>query len=317
MPFGFTFDCGAASAPSRSPTASSFTADRCRSVTSCTVTETGVPPTPARRTGGTRRSSPSTAVPSGAGNSVTFPIPRRRGASRSTSINPITRRSGSVPSPRRSRADRRVRLRRAAVHRHPHVRRRDDLRAGRSRRTAAVTQAGIPVGSTCTASESAPAGGLVDESYAWGPPTYAPADATVTVAPGATGTVDGDQPDRPRHRAGPARQVVHRAARRRRSGADVSDHLVLHVRRHRGRQRARRRRRRPRRGRARVAPGRPAHVGVHGHRGRPRRAVGRPGVPLAAAGDHRHDGRPRPGRTRSPSRTPSPATAASCGCARW
>lgn len=59
----------------------------------------------------------------------------------------------------------------------------------------AVTQDGVPVGSDCTATETTqPAQGLVDDSYAWGPPVYSPADATVTVASGATATIRVENP---------------------------------------------------------------------------------------------------------------------------
>jgi len=42
-----------------------------------------------------------------------------------------------------------------------------------------ASQQGIPIGVTCTVSESAPTGGLVDDSYAWGATTITPASVTV------------------------------------------------------------------------------------------------------------------------------------------
>ena len=50
-----------------------------------------------------------------------------------------------------------------------------DVSAGGS-----AVQADIPVGSVCTAAETAPTGGLVDASFAWGDPTFVPATVTVT-----------------------------------------------------------------------------------------------------------------------------------------
>lgn len=47
---------------------------------------------------------------------------------------------------------------------------------------------GIPVGSTCVVSETAPTGNLKDSSYQWAPATYAPS-GSVTIANGATSEV--------------------------------------------------------------------------------------------------------------------------------
>ena len=88
------------------------------------------------------------------------------------------------------RRDRRPR-RHAAVPDHPRLRARPRLPPVTCRPTATLTQDNIPVGSTCTAAETRRPAACVDASYAWGTPTFTPADATVTVAVGAT--VDGGQ----------------------------------------------------------------------------------------------------------------------------
>jgi uncharacterized repeat protein (TIGR01451 family) len=52
------------------------------------------------------------------------------------------------------------------------------------------TQDNVPAGSTCVAIEAPPdQSNLVNDSYAWGPPTYDPADATVDVAVGETAAI--------------------------------------------------------------------------------------------------------------------------------
>ena len=120
------------------------------------------------------------------GNSVTFVIPpagdaacrstsstrSRRGSARSRSTKTVTGEiAGLVPARRRSRS-------------------RSTADAGQIYELAvpadgSATQDNIPVGSVCTATESAPTGGLVDASYALGRhPTYMPADATATVVSG-------------------------------------------------------------------------------------------------------------------------------------
>ncbi|GAA1980150.1 DUF5979 domain-containing protein [Microbacterium pumilum] len=58
-----------------------------------------------------------------------------------------------------------------------------------------ATQSGIPAGSTCVAVEAPPdPSQLVDASYAWGPPVYTPADATIAVPVDGTATVQVENP---------------------------------------------------------------------------------------------------------------------------
>lgn len=52
-----------------------------------------------------------------------------------------------------------------------------------------ATQSGLPVGASCVVTETLPTDGLVDASYAWGPATFAPGDATATVTLGSTVSV--------------------------------------------------------------------------------------------------------------------------------
>ncbi|HHW82943.1 MAG TPA: hypothetical protein GX743_03850, partial [Actinomycetales bacterium] len=52
-----------------------------------------------------------------------------------------------------------------------------------------VTINNLPVGRTCTVTETQPTGDLTNSSYYWGTPTYAPATATITAGETATVTV--------------------------------------------------------------------------------------------------------------------------------
>ena len=136
-----------------------------------------------------------------------------------------------------------------------------------------ATQNNIPVGSVCTATESEPTGGLVDASYAWdNPPTYVPADATATVCSGTPPTITVIN-EIVRVTA-PVRLV--KTVSGTQGVIDPAKHLphpvVVHLRRRgRGRQRQRVDPRGPERRHR--GPLRPAHVGLHRHRGRSRSAV--------------------------------------------
>ena len=92
-----------------------------------------------------------------------------------------------------------------------------------------ATQDGIPVGSQCTATESARSDGLVDASYAWASPSFDPADATVTVALDAPQTITVTNPIL---RVTAPVQLVKQfsgAPGCRRSGLRLPDQLVLFI----------------------------------------------------------------------------------------
>ncbi len=160
--------------------------------TSCTVTETGKPP-PGPGFGWEPVRFTLDGEPAGADASVTFAIPGDAGVE-VVAENPLTPRFGSVRVTKTVTGE----TEGLAPSAPPFT---VTLTCGPGRTyTVEVpaggssTQTGIPAESECTAVESAPEGGLVDASYAWGPPAYIPADATVTVTEGQTATVGVENP---------------------------------------------------------------------------------------------------------------------------
>ena len=156
-------------------------------------------------------------VPPGTGDSVTFvsTIPPAGAPLQINVTNPITPRFGSVtvtktvtgqtaglsPAHRRSPS--------------PELRSRSALQLDVPA-DGSATQGDIPAGSECTATESAPTGGLVDASYAWGDPDVRPRRCDRRRHRRRNGDDRHHQPDRAGHRAGAAGEVVHRTAGRHR-----------------------------------------------------------------------------------------------------
>ena len=155
--------------------------------TSCTITETSKPRVPPAY-GWDPVQFIVDSSPRGTGNSVTFTTPADGSAFQVTAINPITPRLGSV---RITKAVTGATAGLVAGNTVPVT-----LNCGPGRVyeldvpiPGGATQDGIPVGSSCKATESILTGGLLDASYSWDTPVYAPADATVTVALGAAGQI--------------------------------------------------------------------------------------------------------------------------------
>ena len=160
---------------------------------SCTVTETGRPPTtPAYGWEPVQFSVNGT--PSGANDSVTFTIPNDPLRVQVIASNTITPRLGSVRVTKTVTG-----LTAGLAPGAPPFPVTLICGVGRTYTLqvpagGSATQNDIPVGSTCTASEATPTEGLVDDSYAWGAPVYTPPDATVTVADGTTATIGIENP---------------------------------------------------------------------------------------------------------------------------
>ncbi|MDN5768466.1 MAG: DUF11 domain-containing protein, partial [Humibacillus sp.] len=160
--------------------------------TLCTLTETSKPDVPPAY-GWDDVQFVVDSSPRGTGDSVTFTTPADGSASQVTAINPITPRLGSV------RVTKAVTGATAG------------LVAGNTVQVVlncgpgevyeldvpipgGATQSDIPVGSSCTATESTLTSGLLDASYAWGAPVYDPSDATVTVAEGTVRAIGVTNP---------------------------------------------------------------------------------------------------------------------------
>ncbi|MGB8384914.1 MAG: DUF5979 domain-containing protein, partial [Dermatophilaceae bacterium] len=163
------------------------------SFVSCTLTDTGRPPTsPAYGWEPVQFSVNGT--PSGVNDSVTFPIPNDPLRVQVIAGNTINPRLGSVQVTKTVTG-----LTAGLAPDAPPFPVTLICGVGRTYTLqvpagGSATQNDIPVGSTCTASEAMPAEGLVDDSYAWGAPAYTPPDATVTVANGTTATIGIENP---------------------------------------------------------------------------------------------------------------------------
>ena len=163
---------------------------------SCTLTELSVPPT-SPEFGWDPVSFTINGVPAGTGDSVTFEVPESPPEGdplQINVINPITLRFGSITVTKTVTGET-AGLDPGA----PPFAVLIDCDPGRIYlllvpANGSATQDGIPGGSTCTAAEATPTGGLVDESYAWDAPIYDPADATVTVPVDGTATIGVQNP---------------------------------------------------------------------------------------------------------------------------
>jgi uncharacterized repeat protein (TIGR01451 family) len=168
----------------------SFPGGQLPQFTTCTLTENGAPPTTGPGYGWDPVQFTVDGVASGTGNSVTFQIPAV-GPVQVNALNPITPRLGSVVVAKQVTG--------ATAGLAPGATFTINLACGPGLSyqldvpaNGSATQDGIPVGSVCTATESTPTGGLVDASFAWGPPTFDP--ATVTVALGTPVTITVTNP---------------------------------------------------------------------------------------------------------------------------
>ena len=178
---------------SRSPTAAHSTAATLPAFTTCTLVETGTPAVPPAF-GWDPPIFTVNGAPAGSGTSVTFTIPDTGAPVQVNVTNPITPRVGSVTVTKvvtgeTAGLDPGAPPFTVTLVCGPGLTFQLSVPANSS-----ATQDGIPVGSTCVATESAPTGGLVDGSYAWGEPAYAPPDATVTVTGGPPPTVTVTNP---------------------------------------------------------------------------------------------------------------------------
>ena len=179
--FGFSYTCtnGATGTFSIADGESFSTAAPIPAFTTCTITETGQPPVGAAYGWDPVEFTVSVDATT-AGNSVTFTIPTDPAGAQVNVTNPITPRLGAVRvakvvtgvtaglSPTAPPFTITLDCGPSRVYQL-------DVPAGGS-----AIQADIPVGSVCTATETAPSGGLVDASFAWGDPTIVPAAVTVT-----------------------------------------------------------------------------------------------------------------------------------------
>ena len=130
---------------------------------------------------------------------------------------------------------------RPAVHHHPGLR----ARPGRTSSTCPAggnaVQADIPVGSVCTAAETAPSRRPRRRLLRLGRPDVRPGHGhRHRTDPGRR---PGAEPDRPGDRTGAAGQDLHRPPGCDRPGTHLPRHLVVHLRRRPGRRRLRRHRR--------------------------------------------------------------------------
>ncbi|OFE16549.1 hypothetical protein BA895_02850 [Humibacillus sp. DSM 29435] len=160
--------------------------------TTCTLTETSKPTVPPAY-GWDQVQFVVDSSPQGTGDSVTFTTPADGSAFQVTAINPITPRLGSVRVTKAVTGETAGLLagNTAMV----------SLNCGPGRVyeldvpiPGETTQDGIPVGSTCVATESTLTGGLLDASYAWETPDYSPADATVEVVENTTPSIGISNP---------------------------------------------------------------------------------------------------------------------------
>ncbi len=161
--------------------------------TTCTVTEVGVPPPASPAYGWDPVQFTVNGQPAGTGNSVSFQIPAGGAPVQVNVINPITPRTGSIVVQKQITGE----VAGLSPDAPPFA---VQLNCGPGQLYAVAvpanggaTQDGIPVGSQCTATESGPSGGLVDASYAWGSPSFVPADP-VSVALDAPQTITVTNP---------------------------------------------------------------------------------------------------------------------------
>ena len=158
----------------------------------CTLTETTRPSTPPAFGWDPVQFTVNGAA-AGSGDQVTFQIPANGGVQVNVT-NPITPRTGSVQVAKQVTGETAGLIPGALFS--------VSLDCGAGQIYALVvtdggstTQDGIPVGSSCTATESTPSqDALVDASYAWLPAVYTPDDATVVVAEGPPQSIGVNNP---------------------------------------------------------------------------------------------------------------------------